>query len=90
MFYLGYYIDLHTGWGVILNVNLSSNIGTVGETTHSMESGNIIDNVPTSPIQPLVHPDTEVIQHEADRQFHFRYFEPGKANWGNKEFFTIL
>lgn len=83
-------IWLRHGKGIIPNVNLSSNIGTAGDATHSMESGNIIDNVPSSPILPLVHPDTEAIQHEADRQFHFRYFEPGKANWGNKEVLYYL
>lgn len=83
-------IWLRHGKGIIPNVNLSSNIGTVGEATHSMASGNIIDNVPTSSILPLVHPDTEAIQHEADRQFHFRYFEPGKANWEIKEVLYYL
>ena len=75
-------IWLKHGKGVIPNVNLSSNIGTVGEATHTMAEGNLIDNVPTSPILPLTHPSSETIQHEADRQFHFRYFEPGKKDWG--------
>lgn len=75
-------IWLKHGKGVIPNVNLSSNIGTVGEATHALAEGNLIDNVPTSPILPLTHPSSETIQHEADRQFHFRYFEPGKKDWG--------
>lgn len=75
-------IWLNHGKGIIPNMNLSSNIGTVGEATHSMRSGNIIDNVPTNPIMPLVHPTSTKIQTEADRQFHFRYFEPGKIGWG--------
>lgn len=74
-------IWLNHGKGVIPNVNLSSNIGTVGEATHSMRPGNIIDNVPTFPIMPLTHPSSTEIQSEADRQFHFRYFEPSKTNW---------
>lgn len=74
-------IWLNSGKGIIPNVNISSNIGTVGEATHQMAVGNIIDNVPTHPILPLVHPSTTDIQKEADRQFHFRYFEPGKENW---------
>lgn len=74
-------IWLHCGKGIIPNVNLSSNIGTVGDATHPMAAGNLIDNVPSSPILPLIHPTSTVIQHEADRQFHFRYFEPGKKNW---------
>lgn len=74
-------IWLRDGKGIIPNVNLSSNIGTVGEATHQMEAGNIIDNVPTFPILPLVHPTSGEIQYEADRQFHYRYFEPGKQNW---------
>lgn len=74
-------IWLNGGKGIIPNVNLSSNIGTVGEATHSMAAGNIIDNVPTRPILPLVHPTDETVQSEADRQFHFRYFEPGKKEW---------
>lgn len=75
-------IWLNHGKGIIPNVNLSSNIGTVGEATHTMAAGNIIDNVPTSPILPLVHPSDNNVQSEADRQFHFRYFEPQKATWG--------
>lgn len=74
-------IWLNGGKGIIPNVNLSSNIGTVGEATHAMQAGNLIDNVPTHPILPLVHPSDKEIQFEADRQFHFRYFESGKKNW---------
>ena len=69
-------IWLHHGKGIIPNVNLSSNIGTVGEGTHQMGEGNIIDNVPTMPILPLIHPTSEDIQSKADREFHNRYFEP--------------
>lgn len=75
-------IWLNQGKGIIPNVNLCSNIGTVGDATHQMEVGNIIDNVPTHPILPLLHPTSNAVQSEADRQFHFRYFEPAKANWG--------
>ena len=75
-------IWLHHGKGIIPNVNLSSNIGTVGEATHAMDVGNIIDNIPTQPILPIVHPSSCDIQREADRQFHFRYFEPSKKGWG--------
>ena len=75
-------IWLHHGKGVIPNVNLSSNIGTVGEATHAMQMGNLIDNVPTFPVMPLVHPSSCEIQREADRQFHFRYFESDKLEWG--------
>jgi hypothetical protein len=74
-------IWLSRGKGIIPNENISSNIGTVGEATHQMAAGNIIDKVPTQPILPLVHPSTTNIQGEADRQFHYRYFEPGKQNW---------
>lgn len=74
-------IWLNGGKGIIPNVNISSNIGTVGEATHQMAAGNIIDNVPTHPILPLIHPSTTDVQCEADRQFHYRYFEPGKENW---------
>lgn len=74
-------IWLHHGKGIIPNANLSSNIGTVDEATHAMAAGNIIDNVPTKSILPLKHPSVEDIQIEADRQFHYRYFEPQKAKW---------
>lgn len=74
-------IWLNGGKGIIPNVNISSNIGTVGEATHQMAAGNIIDNIPTRPILPLVHPTMTNIQGEADRQFHYRYFEPGKDKW---------
>lgn len=74
-------IWLKGGKGIIPNVNLSSNIGTVGDATHQMAAGNIIDNVPTHPILPIVHPTNSEIQYEADRQFHYRYFEPNKQNW---------
>ena len=67
--------------GIIPNVNLSSNIGTIGEATHEMTAGNIIDNIPTQPILPLVHPSDESVQKEADKQFHFIYFEPNKEKW---------
>lgn len=75
------FIWLHHGKGIIPNVNLSSNIGTVDDATHAMAAGNIIDNVPTKSILPLKHPSIEDIQIEADRQFHYRYFEPQKAQW---------
>lgn len=74
-------IWLRHGKGIIPNVNLSSNIGTIGEATHSMQKGNIIDNVPTSPIFPIKHPADRSVQKEADREFHYLYFESGKANW---------
>lgn len=75
-------IWLNHGKGIIPNVNLSSNIGTVGEATHVMGEGNIIDNLPTESILPLVHPTSTEIEHEADKQFHFAYFEPTKKRWG--------
>lgn len=68
-------IWLRQGKGIIPNVNLSSNIGTVGEGTHQMGEGNIIDNVPTKPILPLIHPTDASIQSEADREFYSRYFD---------------
>lgn len=71
-------IWMNGGKGIIPNVNLSSNIGTVDEGTHQMGEGNIIDNVPTKPILPLVHPTSTKIQSGADREFHNRYFEPQK------------
>lgn len=74
-------IWLHGGKGIIPNVNLSSNIGTVGDATHQMMEGNIIDNVPTKPILPLIHPSSTNIQIEADREFHRRYFEPQKNSF---------
>ena len=76
-------IWLNRGKGVIPNVNLTSNIGMAGEGTHVMSAGNIIDNIPTLPILPLVHPSSVEIQKEADRQFHFRYFESEKSGWGD-------
>ena len=76
-------IWLNHGKGIIPNVNLSSNIGTVREATHVMGKGNIIDNLPTAPILPLVHPTLFEIMHDADAQFHFAYFEPTKKTWGN-------
>lgn len=75
-------IWLNHGKGIIPNVNLSSNIGTVGEATHVMGAGNVIDNLPTSPILPLKHPSSTAIQHDADKAFHFLYFEPYKKHWG--------
>lgn len=75
-------IWLHGGKGIIPNMNLCSNIGTVGEATHQMMEGNIIDNVPTKPILPLIHPSTSIIQGMADREFHYRYFESPKNSIG--------
>jgi len=75
-------IWLHGGKGIIPNVNLSSNIGTVGEATHQMGTGNIIDNIPTRPILPLVHPTSTEIQGGADREFFHRYFEPMPNSFG--------
>lgn len=75
-------IWLNHGKGIIPYVNLSSNIGTVGEATHQLGLGNIIDNIPTCPILPLVHPSNKNIQSKADDEFHFRYFESDKINWG--------
>ena len=68
-------IWLNGGKGIIPNVNLSSNIGTVGEGTHLMGKGNIIDNIPTQAIIPIVHPSSEGIQYNADREFFLRYFD---------------
>lgn len=75
-------IWLNYGKGIIPNVNLSSNIGTVGEATHVLGKGNIIDNLPTEGIFPLVHPSSSEIMHDADKRFHFAYFEPVKKTWG--------
>lgn len=75
-------IWLNHAKGIIPNVNLTSNIGTVVEATHAMHEGNLIDNIPTFPILPVIHPSSEEIQKESDRQFHFRYFESSKASWG--------
>ena len=75
-------IWMNHGKGIIPQVNLTSNIGTVSEATHSLGAGNIIENKPSYPIMPLHHPSSTEIQREADRQFHFRYFEPNKAVWG--------
>ena len=77
-------LRLNQGKGIIPNVNLSSNIGTVGEGTHQMGSGNIIDNVPTQPILPIVHPSSDGIQSAADREFHHHYFETVKHTVGWK------
>ena len=74
-------IWLHRGMGIVPNVNLSSNIGTVEDATHPSDHGNLIDNVPTHPILPLVHPTELKVQHEADRNFHFSYFESSRGNW---------
>lgn len=78
---------LNHGKGIIPNVNLSSNIGTVDDATHRMSPGNIIDNIPTQPILPLRHPSTGEIQYTADREFHFRYFERNKRNWSRLKTF---
>lgn len=75
-------IWLNHGKGIIPNVNLSSNIGTVGEATHVWGKGNIIDNLPTQPILPLKHPSSMEIQRDADSHFHYCYFEPEKQDWG--------
>ena len=75
-------IWLNHGKGIVPNVNLSSNIGVVGDATHLISAGSIIDNVPACPILPVTHPSSTQIQKQADQQFHFRYFEPGKAHWG--------
>lgn len=83
-------IWLRHGKGIIPNVNLSSNIGTVGEATHSMQAGNIIDNIPTSPILPIKHPSDTSIQFEADKEFHYLYFEPSKANWRKAKVFKYI
>lgn len=74
-------IWLNHGKGIIPNVNLSSNIGTVEDATHPSVTGNIIDRVPTHPILPLTHPADRTIQRQADRQFHFSYFENERGNW---------
>ena len=83
-------IWLNHGKGIIPNVNLSSNIGTVGEATHAMGQGNIIDNIPTKPILPIKHPCSYYIQREADKHFHFCYFEPAKKDWGLYMIFRYL
>lgn len=84
-------IWLNHGKGIIPNVNLSSNIGTVGEATHVLGKGNIIENLPTEAILPLVHPTSSEIMHEADKHFHFAYFEPAKKTWGmGKSCFFIM
>lgn len=75
-------IWLNHGKGIIPNVNLSSNIGTVGEATHVLGKGNIIEDIPTKSILPLVHPSSTEIQNDADRLFHIAYFEHNVKRWG--------
>ena len=67
-------IWLYGGKGVIPSVNLSSNIGTNGDATHPMGAGNVIDNIPTKPIMPIMHPTIRNIISEADRAFFQLYF----------------
>ncbi len=74
-------IWLQHGKGIIPNVNLSSNIGTTMDATHPLGQGNIIDRVPTESILPLRHPSSKEIVGEADRQFNFLYFQPGREGW---------
>lgn len=74
-------IWLNHGKGIIPNVNLSSNIGTCIDATHTIEAGNIIDNIPVEPILPLCYPQDEAVQNRADRIFHFRYFQPARESW---------
>ena len=83
-------IWLQHGKGIIPNVNLSSNIGTVTNATHTLGKGNIIENIPTAPILPLTHPSSEEIMSEADRQFHFMYFEPNHKRWTRGRVFRYL
>ena len=84
-------IWLNGGKGIIPNVNLSSNIGTVEDATHGMTAGNLIDSIPTEPILPLRHPSSTEVQLLADREFHFRYFEPNKVGWsGTKVIYYII
>lgn len=83
-------IWLRHGKGIIPNVNLSSNIGTVGEATHAMQKGNVIDNVPTAPILPIIHPSSTDVQKDADKEFHFLYFEPEKEHWNKIMLFRHL
>lgn len=78
-------IWLNHGKGIIPNVNLSSNIGIGEGATHYIPAGSLIDNIPTQPILPIIHPSSCDIQTEADRQFHFRYFESNRSAWGNAE-----
>lgn len=75
-------IWLNHGKGIMPNVNLSSNIGIDEEATHIISAGSLIDNVPTQSILPVSHPSSFNVQKDADRQFHFRYFEIDKAGWG--------
>lgn len=82
-------IWLKGGKGIVPNVNLSSNIGTTGDATHELGQGNIIENVPTLPILPLVHPSTTSVQTEADREFHFRYFQTSRAGWSKSRIWLI-
>ena len=83
-------IWLQHGKGIIPNVNLTSNIGTINDATHTFTKGNIIDNVPSHPILPLTHPTDTAVQHEADRQFHFMYFETSRGNWSRAKIFRHL
>ena len=83
-------IWLNQGKGIVPNVNLASNVGTTDNATHAMGKGNIIDNVPTSPILPLSYPDSCQIQREADREFHFRYFEVSKSQWHKRKIAYFL
>lgn len=82
-------IWLNGGKGIIPNVNLSSNIGTTSDATHELLQGNIIDNVPTNPILPLIHPTTTSVQTEADKEFHYRYFQRSRANWPKSKIWQV-
>jgi len=83
-------IWLNHGKGIIPNVNLSSNIGTVDEATHGMTKGNLIDNIPTFPIMPLTHPSSEEIQTKADREFHSSFFDWDKRGWSKSKILYYL
>ncbi len=66
---VAYTIYDHQGVAVLPNVNLVSNIGFSEEATHTKDPNDILSNIPTEKIGTIIHPESIVVNSEADTSY---------------------
>lgn len=69
-------IWMHSGKGIMPNVNLSSNIGFDKEGTHTIDPNSPASQRDTHAILPLIHPSDTSVNRVSDQRFQKIYFAP--------------
>ena len=69
---------LNHGLSIIPNKNLITNIGFDANATHTVNHAHSLANMPTEPIQDIIHPAAMTIDQKADKYTFGHYLSPPK------------